>query len=202
MRSKDVVVLDGDGVALDFETAFSRWLERQYGRPMPRVSDHYDLSIRYNVDRDFWPELKEDNVFWTDIPLYPTAKELIYALEDMGKEVWMVTAIGENQQTSRAASLMGLIPKKRIVCAGWAAHSDKKADILQAIGAVGFLDDNWKHVAAAINLPRMRCARYLHHNDYSIGEVPDAVVALDDPMDFVHTIADMHKNATMPLKCG
>lgn len=181
MRKK--IALDGDGVLLDFDRHFQRHMEYKLGRKLPVLSKNFQVSERYGVV-GFWNDLAQDEVFWSGMPLLPDAKNLIYALEDMGFEVWVVTAIGEEQRRSRAISLSGLVPNGRIVCAGWTATPQDKANILQDLGAIGFLDDQWEHVLHADMLPKMQCARYYCCGEYDMGEVPDAVGVVDDVMDF------------------
>ncbi|MBU2761080.1 hypothetical protein [Acidithiobacillus sulfurivorans] len=177
------IALDADGVLLDFDRHFQRHMEYKLGRKLPVLSDSFQLTARYGID-GFWNDLAQDAVFWSGMPLLPDAKNLIYALEDMGFEVWVVTAIGEEQRKSRAISLSGLIPAGRIVCAGWTATPQDKANILHDLGTVGFLDDQWEHVLHAGMLPKMLCTRYYCCGRYDVGEVPVEVGVVDDVMDF------------------
>lgn len=184
-QKRKIVALDGDGVLLDFDKAFQRHMEYKLGRKLPVLSRSYDLGKRYGLDGfGFWSDLASDEVFWSSIPLLPHAKDLVYALEDIGFEVWVVTAIGENMRQSRAVSLSGLVPKGRIICSGWSSYAMEKIEVLHDLDAVGFLDDRCEPVFHATMLPKMRCARLYHSGALDIGVVPDVVDVIDDAMDF------------------
>ncbi len=197
---RKIAVIDSDGIVTDFDGCFRLWMGKRIGLNgstpiLPMLSKDYHLPIRYGIKNDFWDDLKVDDAFWANISLLPQAKELVYALEDLNYEAWMVTAIGENQKESRHDSLMGLIPKGRIICTGWNSTSADKARAVRELGAVAFLDDNWEHVMAVNPLPRMICARHYHHPDFDLGPVPDSIGVIDDVMDFPATLELMQRNA-------
>ena len=184
-----IIALDVDGVLTDFDAHWRQCAEQVLGRVVPQVHEDHQLRTRYGLTRQecdaVWRAYHDDE--WSRLPLYNHAADLIYALEDMGCTVWAVTSIGVRHWESRARSLHGLIPAKRILCVGHAAPASEKADVLHYLDAVAFLDDHPANVnaAAACRADGSVLLSVLLDRGYKGLESPEyGVTVIDDPMDF------------------
>jgi hypothetical protein len=188
MNAAPIVALDVDGVLGDFESHWADCAKEILGRPVVKINEQYNLGVRYGLTSKevdaVWRAFHEDEHGgrWGTVPLYDHAHELVYALEDLGCQVWAVTSIDPRHQSARAKSLSGLIPAKRVVCVGHAALADKKVDVLHHLGAVAFLDD---HPANANAVMGTVLVSALLDRGYEGLESPEyGVTVIDDPMDF------------------
>jgi len=133
----------------------------------------------------------EQDSRWSTLPLYDYAHRMVYALEDLGCQVWAVTSVDPRHQIARAKSLAGLIPAKRVVCVGHAAPADEKAEVLHQLGAVAFLDDHPANANAALGTVLVSA---LLDRDYEGLESPEhGVTVIDDPMDFPVLVEELFK---------
>ncbi len=179
-----IVALDVDGVLTDFDAHWRQCAERVLGRIVAQVHEDHQLRTRYGLNRQecdaVWRAYHDDE--WSRLPLYVHAADLIYALEDLGCTIWAVTSIGVRHWESRARSLHGLIPAKRILCVGHAASASEKADVLHYLDAVAFLDDHPANASRAVSSVLLSV---LLDRGYKGLEAPDhGVTVIDDPMDF------------------
>ena len=184
------VALDVDGVLGDFEAHWLECAEETLGYSMRKVNDRYDMGLRYGLSRKdvdaVWRAFHEDPLQgatrWASVPLYPHATELVTALEDLGCTVWAVTSIDAEHRATRAESLAGLIPSGRIICVGHVSPSSAKANVLQDMGAVAFLDDHPGNANAALGMVSLPV---LLDRGYHGLEAPEyGVTVIDDPLDF------------------
>ena len=147
-----IVALDVDGVLADFDGHWRQCAELVLGLVVPQVHEDHQLRTRYGLNRQecdaVWRDYHDDE--WSRLPLYAHAADLVYALEDLGCQVWAVTSIDVRHRAALAESLSGLIPAGRIVCVGHAASASAKADVLRDLGAVAFLDDHPANINAAM----------------------------------------------------
>ena len=179
-----IIALDVDGVLADFDAHWRQCAEQVLDRSVPQVSEDHQLRTRYGLNRQeydvVWRAYHDGE--WSRLPLYVHAADLIYALEDLGCQVWAVTSIDERHRAARAQSLHGLILAKRVLCVGHNATAHDKAAILRHLEAIAFLDDHPANVNAAmhtVNLP------VLLNRGYQGLEAPEyGVTVIDDPMDF------------------
>ena len=178
------VALDVDGIVTDFDGHWRQCAEHLLGRPLPQVSHDHSMCARYALTRTeydaVWAAYHADE--WHRLPLYPHAAELVLALEDLGCAVWAVTSIDVRHRAARAESLSGLIPAGRIVCVGHAAPASAKADVLQDLGAVAFLDDHPANVNAALGVVSLPVL--LDRGYHGLEATEYGVTVIDDPMDF------------------
>lgn len=178
------IALDVDGILTNFDAHWRQCAERVLERAIPQVSEDHCLQKRYALTRKeydaVWDAYHADE--WHRTTLYDHASELVLALEDLGCTIWAVTSIDERHRAARAESLAGLIPAGRIVCVGHAAPASAKADVLQDLGAVAFLDDHPANANAAIGSVSLSV---LLDRGYHGLEAPEyGVTVIDDPMDF------------------
>ena len=185
-----IVALDVDGVLADFDTHWRQCAERVLGRVVPQVHEDHHLRTRYGLNRQecdaVWRAYHDDE--WSRLPLYNHAADLIYALEDLGCQIWAVTSIDVRHRAARAKSLAGLVPAGRIVCVGFApgmghaASANDKANVLRDLGAVAFLDDHPANINAALYAVSLPVLLDRGYKDLEATEY--GVTVIDDPMDF------------------
>lgn len=154
MRQKPVVVLDLDGVLLDFESAWKDCAEEALNRPVLQVSNHYDLGERFGLSpRDVsrvWTRFDRGN-WWERVPPTEHAWELLDGLERMGLSIWAVTNVDLEHRDARANSLDQMIPKNKIICLGETATPEDRASILRGLKPMAFIDDLVENANAAID---------------------------------------------------
>ncbi len=197
-----IVALDVDGVLADFDAHWRQCAEHTLGRAIPQINKNHQLRTRYGLNQQecdaVWRAYHDDE--WSRLPLYVHAADLIYALEDLGCTVWAVTSIGVRHWESRARSLHGLIPAKRILCVGHAASASEKADVLHYLNAVAFLDDHPDNASRAVNSVLLSV---LLDRGYKGLEAPDhGVTVIDDPMDFTVLVEQLLGRTGRIAPCG
>lgn len=198
-----IVALDVDGVLGDFETHWVDCAQVVLGRSMAKVNEQHSLGLRYRLTRKevdavwraFHGDCSPAASHWATLPLYDHAHDLVYALEDLGCQVWAVTSIDPRHESARVKSLAGLIPAKRVVCVGHDAPAGEKADVLHRLGAVAFLDDQPANVNAALGATLVSA---LLDRGYKGLEPPEhGVTVIDDPMDFPVLVEEMLQRTGM-----
>lgn len=187
------VALDVDQVLADFDGHWRQCAEQVLGREIPRLGDHYRLRDRYGLTSAeydaVWNSYHAGE--WSRLPLYLHAADLVYALEDLGCQVWAVTSIDHRHEAARVESLAGLIPAKRVICVGHAAPPEEKADVLHHLGALAFLDDLPANVNAALGT--VLVSALLDHGYHGLEAPEHGVTVIDDPMDFPVLVEQMLK---------
>jgi FMN phosphatase YigB (HAD superfamily) len=185
-----IIALDVDGVLADFDAHWRQCAEQVLGRNILQVNEDYQLRTRYGLHPARGLTRQEyDAVWrayhdgeWSRLPLYVHAADLIYALEDLGCQVWAVTSIDERHRAARAQSLHGLILAKRVLCVGHNASAHDKAAILRHLEAVAFLDDHPANVNAAISVTELPVLLDCGYQGLEAPEYGSTVI--DDIMDF------------------
>ncbi|UBU61450.1 hypothetical protein LDB30_10030 [Acidithiobacillus ferrooxidans] len=192
-----IVALDVDGVLGDFEGHWVSCAQGVLGRPLAKVNEQHSLGLRYGLThkevdavwRAFHGDCPPAASHWATLPLYDHAHDLVYALEDLGCQVWAVTSIDPRHESARVQSLAGLIPARRVVCLGHDAPAGEKADVLHRLDAVAFLDDQPANANAALGATLVSA---LLDRGYEGLEPPEhGVTVIDDPMDFPVLVGEM-----------
>ncbi|WP_437559335.1 hypothetical protein [Acidithiobacillus sulfuriphilus] len=203
-----IVALDVDGVLGDFEGHWVNCAQEVLGRPMAKMNEQHSLGLRYGLTHKevdaVWRVFHGDcppaaslpaASHWATLPLYDHAHDLVYALEDLGCQVWAVTSINPRHESARVQSLAGLIPARRVVCVGHDAPAGEKADVLHRLGAVAFLDDQPANANAALGATLVSA---LLDRGYEGLEPPEhGVTVIDDPMDFPVLVGEMLQRTGM-----
>lgn len=178
------IALDVDGILTNFDAHWRECAEEVLGCPVIQHNEQHSMGLRYGLfkkDVDaVWDAFHRSK--WASVPLYDHASELVLALEDLGCTVCAVTSIDVQHRAARAESLAGLIPAGRIVCVGHAAPASAKADVLQDLGAVAFLDDHPANVNAALGVVSLPVL--LDRGYHGLEATEYGVTVIDDPMDF------------------
>jgi hypothetical protein len=186
MKTNNVVALDIDGILCDFDGHWANCARRVLDWPdLKKLNEAYPLHDRYGIPKadahQVWDTFRH-GVEWANVPLYDHAPDLVYALEDIGCQVWAITSIQAEFHQARVDSLCGLLPAGRVMCVTPDHAPIEKTAALQRIGAMAFLDDlpdNANAVTRAVGLSA------LLDRHYAGLEAPIRdVVVIDDPMDY------------------
>jgi phosphoglycolate phosphatase-like HAD superfamily hydrolase len=149
MKSKKIIALDGDGVLLDFHSAYRLAWERAFG-VLPDIVDHqaYWAMDRYDVRRLEGEERKRfadcfDHVHWSSLPALPGAVDACHRLNDAGYELVCVTAIPAEFEDARMANLRQAgFPIERIIATPMSVYGDSpKVVALTELKPLAFVDD-------------------------------------------------------------
>lgn len=150
MPSKQsVIALDGDGVLLDYGTAYGRAWQRAFGtHPVLRDSRAYWPIDRWGVPRLTGVSLERfravfDDAFWSSIPAVAGALEACQLLVEHGYELVCVTALEDRHAPARAQNLKDLrFPISGVIATGSdPSVKSPKAEILASLNPVAFVDD-------------------------------------------------------------
>lgn len=191
-----IVVFDLDGVLLDFEFAWAQCASWELGRPIQKVSEAYDLQERYALSsREYhrvWYAFHRD-AWWERVPSYDSAWDTVCNVEAAGASIWAVTNVNAQWVHARAISLGGLIPSGRIICLGEDASAHDRAEILEALHAQAFIDDQAANVNAAAGI--IAAPIFLHRGYHGQEEPTHSVTVIDDLLDFPVVIDSLFKAA-------
>lgn len=174
---KDVIVLDVDGVILDFDKSFSIVAGRIFNNnrePLKQFSNSYNMNKRYNLSKEdvalVWKELEiEDNDGWDSMPLVTGADIAFKNLQSYGFKIHLITGIDDKFKEKRLCNLSkyGLTPDK-IVCVGVGAP---KIHELINSKPISFVDDRLQFLHEANIVPnRIWIDRNDEQNGYILHE--------------------------------
>lgn len=95
--------MDLDGVLFDFNTAFCKLLNEEFGAKLPMPSAEWPEQWDYptiggyitkDQDRQMWKAICSGQIknFWTNLPYYSHSTDLIAAGNDKAREVYYITS--------------------------------------------------------------------------------------------------------------
>ena len=144
-----LIVLDADGVLLDYNLAYASAWEKAFGS-YPQLKNHnaYWAKDRWAVEQLEGDSLSTfrtvfDESFWSTIPAIKGALEACHTLSQAGYELICVTALPEKFQPARLQNLVQLgFPIETVITVN---HSEStvspKAEIINLIKPIAFVDD-------------------------------------------------------------
>lgn len=143
------IAIDGDGVLLDYNTAYAQaWFKAFGERLVLKNPACYWPMERWNVRRLVSDELEQfraafDLEFWSTIPAIPGALEACEHLADQGYTLVCVTALDERFADARAQNLCDLgFPISRVITTRSEIDGGSpKAQVIADIQPVAFVDD-------------------------------------------------------------
>ena len=146
---RTLIALDGDGVLLDYCTAYGGAWQRVFGEtPVIQNSRAYWPSDRWGVPRLSGERLEHfraafDAGFWSSIPPIPGAVEACKMLVSHGYTLVCVTAIDSQYAGARAQNLVDLgFPITEVIATGIdALAGNLKAAALATLKPAAFVDD-------------------------------------------------------------
>jgi phosphoglycolate phosphatase-like HAD superfamily hydrolase len=149
IMSRSVIALDGDGVLLDFSTAYAKAWERAFAsHPVEGDASAYWPIDRWGVERLAGERLERfrgcfDDVFWSTVPAIDGALDACQALHDSGHTLVCVSALEPQFESARLRNLRRLgFPIERVVATSTGTTTPSpKASALKALMPVAFVDD-------------------------------------------------------------
>jgi phosphoglycolate phosphatase-like HAD superfamily hydrolase len=143
------IAIDGDGVLLDYNTAYAQaWFKAFGERLVLKNSACYWPMERWNARRLIGEELEQfraafDLDFWSTIPAIPGALEACERLADRGYTLVCVTALDERFADARAQNLrdMGFPISRVITTRSEINGGSPKAQAIADLQPVAFVDD-------------------------------------------------------------
>lgn len=167
------VVLDVDGVLLDFDDGFSKVGAEVLGRPVIRRTRFFDLTVRYGLTpaelANVWSAMDDHPCGWSSIQLLPGASEAFQMLKSHGRSIHLVTGIPQKLAETRLANfaLHGLSPDS-IDCVGDGKASKLEHVLKHAPGM--FVDDRLRLLYESDFVPNRV---WVDHGDDQDGHVVD-----------------------------
>lgn len=156
MLGNKKIVLDADGVMLNFNDRFRKHASEVLNRDIIEVCKSYDLSVKLGITKeefDYVWETFGSMGCWKDLDPLPGAKEAIQYFRSEGYDIYVVTGIDEMFKADRLENLMnavGLIPTE-IYCVGHGrTYKDVQIDIIEP---VLFVDDRLEQLHTNQNVP-------------------------------------------------
>lgn len=146
------IVLDVDGVCLDFDAGFSVVAESVLGRKLSNNKEEYDLCKKYGItkeEHDFvWKEMENHYSGWTGLPLMKDADVAFKFFKDNGFKIHLVTGIEECISGLRLQNLRNHnMIADSITCVGHGTAS--KMNYIKELNPVLFVDDRLQHINEA-----------------------------------------------------
>ncbi|MDO8651683.1 MAG: HAD family hydrolase [Undibacterium sp.] len=147
--TKGVIVLDADGVLLDYNLAYAKAWEQVFRTyPHEKNANAYWAIDRWAVDRLEGESLADfrgafDELFWGNIPAVEGSLAACHALYQAGYELICVTALPAKFQAARRQNLIQLGFPIDIVHTVDHADGDvsPKATLVNSIKPAAFVDD-------------------------------------------------------------
>jgi hypothetical protein len=148
------IVLDVDGVLLDFLENFERVFEHELKRKPKRVNESFDLAVAYEMSRAevrrVWDRFDLSDYHGDYQPMHDGYSiEGANLMKEMGYDLWLVTAVPSNIQAIRHNNLKnhGLdLNVDQVVCVG---IGGSKRDALAEIKPGLIVDDRLNHLIEA-----------------------------------------------------
>lgn len=142
------IVLDVDGVLLNFIDKFKEVAEQTLKRKLLSDDNKYTLTERFYItkeeEKQIWKNFSKFNC-WESLDPLPGVIEAIQKINELGFDIYIVTAIDDEFKEQRLKNLakIGVIPKE-IHCVG--ASIAKKDDTILKIKPDIFVDDRLEHL--------------------------------------------------------
>lgn len=154
---KKKIVLDVDGVILDFGSAYLKLAREVLGNHIEPNMNEYDLKdflqVHEEDNQNVWNIFNERNI-WENIPPLKGAVEAIQIMNQLPIDIYIVSSIDKSNTNARLKNLanIGLVPKE-IYCVGDGnAH---KHDFISQIQPIAFVDDRLDHLYRSLEIPHL-----------------------------------------------
>lgn len=174
----DVIVLDVDGVLLDFNGGFKKTAQNILGKEIFDVKRSYSLKERYALTE------KEHKVVWTEmdkrglgeLPMLPNADIAFNMIKEAGFKIHLVTGIWEESKGLRLENLAAYnMYPDGIDCIG--DGITRKDSFIQKVKPIAFVDDRLQHINDNLAVP-IRC--WIDHNEDQFGLTEEHVTYKTD----------------------
>lgn len=142
------IVLDTDGVILNFAENYINFAEKLLGKKLNHNLSKYPLDQLLQVspkEANYVWEMFNSTNQWEKIPPLKDVEKAIEIITEYKLEIYIVTSIDNNYQDSRKKNLnsIGLFPKE-IICVG--ANHGHKNKVITDIDPIVFADDRLDHL--------------------------------------------------------
>lgn len=167
------VVLDVDGVVLDCDGGFAAVAVHVLGRPVSKVSNAYDLRLRYALTQGesdrVWDAMDDHPRGWRGFDVMPGARRAYFRLRSLGLDIHMVTAIPEARRALREECLErhGMLPDS-LQCVG--NYGASKEEAINSVRPIMVVDDRLWHLH---EVPGVPYRVFVDHGDDQEGLVVD-----------------------------
>ncbi|WP_276972321.1 hypothetical protein [Ferrimicrobium acidiphilum] len=189
-----VIALDVDGVLLNFDEHWRRCAQECLDRPIERVAESYSLTKRFGLSKEekllVWKRFIDDG-WMASVPPYPTSKQMVHDLRELGASLWAVSSVRETSYADRCESLRGIMPPDHVLCVGSPETRPSKAPVLERLGAQVLLDDLAIHLEDAKNVVKYPVLMDQHYVEF--GDMRPAHV-VQTHVEFVQLCANIVAN--------
>ena len=147
--TKELIVLDADGVLLDYNLAYASAWEKAFGNyPTLKNANAYWAQDRWDVDQLQGESLTKfrngfDATFWSKIPAIEGSVAACQSLSEAGYELVCVTALAEKYQAARLQNLIqqGFPIETVFTVEHTESEVSPKASVINSLKPVAFVDD-------------------------------------------------------------
>ena len=140
-----LILVDADGVLLDWEYAFNIWMQEHGFQEVPGSKLNYDMAIRYGISREQVKKLIRIFNESAAIGFLPALRDSMYYVkrlhEELGYRFHCITSLSldPNAQRLREMSLSKLFGPtafERVVCLDTGAHKDDALEEYEGTGCI------------------------------------------------------------------
>ncbi len=152
------ILVDADGVLLDWESCFHTWIKAQGFREIPDASSIYNMAIRYDVSDGLIKQMIRQFNDSSAIGFLPAMRDSVYWLkrlhEEKGFVFHCITSLSDDENSQRLRvmnleNLFGSTAFQRVVCLSTGAHKDH---VLEEYEGTGFywIEDKIENAQAGL----------------------------------------------------
>ena len=167
-----LILVDADGVLLDWEYAFNIWMQEHGFTEVPGSKLNYDMSVRYGISREQIVKLIRIFNESAAIGFLPALRDAMYYVkrlhEEHGFRFHCITSLSldPNAQKLREMNLnklFGPTAFERVVCLDTGAHKDDALEEYEGTGC-WWIEDKPENAEAGYNAG-LKCLLVEHgHN--------------------------------------
>ena len=167
-----LILVDADGVLLDWEYAFNIWMQEHGFEQVPGSKLNYDMSIRYGISREQVKKLIRIFNESAAIGFLPALRDSMYYVkrlhEEQGYRFHCITSLSLDPNAQRLremnlAKLFGPTAFERVVCLDTGAHKDDALEEYEGTGCL-WIEDKPENAETGYKLG-LRCILMEHgHN--------------------------------------
>jgi len=138
-----LILVDCDGVLLDWEWAFNVWVQQHGFEEQPDAKLHYDMSVRYGTSRGQIRKLIKIFNESASIGFLPALRDSVYYVkrlhEEYGYRFHCITSLSQDENAQKLLEMnlnkiYGSTAFERIVCLDTGAHKDEALEEYEGTG--------------------------------------------------------------------
>lgn len=180
MKDK-VILVDADGVLLDWEYAFDVWIQQHGFRRMPNSEREYRIGVRYGIEKDHSKALIKTFNESAHVGFLPALRDSMYWVkrlhEEHGYIFHCITSLSsdENAQELRKMNIRKLFGKtafEKFIVLDTGADKDEALEAYRDTGC-WWVEDKFVNAEAGLNVGlRPLLMEHGHNMDYEHPEIP------------------------------